>query len=897
MDESNGYRFYYFSNLFQKRSFRHKEFENREALAKLFQQIGKPSERQKKIPEIVKFADISHQVTDSSAPSITKKIAQIDLCWALLFWLNFKGPIINGLEELNASLLRNNFSTTDAINLVKKAWQEVDKKTQQPEFLHVPEYLEPSKLENSTDEVSLSALDHHSIPLVGRDDEIVKLNEFMNSEALFSICVVVGSPGSGKTRLTSEWMRPFVKSNEWHAGFVKSAKAENWNYKNWQLKANTLIIVDYVYRFDAVIRQIVDTQKKFGSYKIRLLILDHIYPELLKNINLKPSHEIVAAFNEDPIFPSAIAQTIGEVDVRKSMFFKHSPIELSEFISDDPLRSIIASACEFNPTEKTIEWALKDLATMGDKVRLPLFAALCGKNITRGNPLGRHKREISNRKEIVFRYLIGTNRLPWISNTGSSRYNHLGIWIGCFVVLATIRGSFSYDETINKLQNSLKFRESFKLWDKEDKKAFKARCNRIIASNNYQTMQSFKPDILGESFFLLFLEEINSETEHEFVFDFFIDELFNFNKSDLKEGNHIQLLSFFARLHRNVFHNRIFDGHDQKYLNFMRKVFVSKYQFLPSIKDSIKQFCVMNLVSENFFSADSNLNHFYQLYQTLQSKKISKIIDNNTIRTLEIFLVHIFDKFLKTEKDEQIFLKLVKLYNKKSTDMYFIHIAARRNMNNLVNFLIRKGEHVDKKSKKSSETPLTIACAGIGNEVLAESLLKKGANPDHREGLFGTSALYKACKLEQLETVAVLLKFKARTDIIFRRMSPTILTIACMSEQRDMIDLLIANGADPNQSLDKDTTVLINAIQEYDEIQAKWLLYSGANPNLASLSCKRSPLGAAVLYGDEDTVTNLLAAGADIKKSNKVNGFLLIEKAQKYRHKKIEALLLKANNS
>src|SRR5579864_1763527 len=59
-----------------------------------------------------------------------------------------------------------------------------------------------------------------TIPLVGRENDMDDLWEWLHSEARVSIRVIVGRAGAGKTRLALELMDRLTGSADWQAGFV-----------------------------------------------------------------------------------------------------------------------------------------------------------------------------------------------------------------------------------------------------------------------------------------------------------------------------------------------------------------------------------------------------------------------------------------------------------------------------------------------------------------------------------------------------------------------------------------------------------------------------------------------------------------------------------------------------
>jgi cell division protein ZapA (FtsZ GTPase activity inhibitor) len=116
-------------------------------------------------------------------------------------------------------------------------------------------------------------------PLLERDTEMSNLMEFANSDKPFSWWAVIGSGGSGKSRLALEWVETLCQDG-WDAGFLSDSPYDEWlktpdKYMKWIPVGPTAIVVDYAVRYADDIRKLVKvlSDRKFKD-KVRILFLD-----------------------------------------------------------------------------------------------------------------------------------------------------------------------------------------------------------------------------------------------------------------------------------------------------------------------------------------------------------------------------------------------------------------------------------------------------------------------------------------------------------------------------------------------------------------------------------------------------------------------------------------------
>ena len=182
----------------------------------------------------------------------------------------------------------------------------------------------------------------------------------------------------------------------------------------------------------------------------------------------------------------------------------------------------------------------------------------------------------------------------------------------------------------------------------------------------------------------------------------------------------------------------------------------------------------------------------------------------------------------------------------------------------------------------SGETALMTA-ARTGNAGAASALLAHGADVNARETTEGQTALMWAASQRHAGVVRVLLEgaadvhARSRIRAVATASSPrtgaaegvsvideggfTPLLFAARNGDLASARLLVAAGADPNDTAPSGTSALVVAAHSGHGELAAWLLEKGADPNAAEAGY--TPLHAAILRGDADLVGALLAHGAD----------------------------------
>ena len=190
------------------------------------------------------------------------------------------------------------------------------------------------------------------------------------------------------------------------------------------------------------------------------------------------------------------------------------------------------------------------------------------------------------------------------------------------------------------------------------------------------------------------------------------------------------------------------------------------------------------------------------------------------------------------------------------------------------------------------ESPLHAAAGGYRATELLEFLLKIGAKVDTRDRQGKTPLHVAANGYRQVELVKRLLDSGADVNAIdgrkgYAQMSA--LQYAAAGGNKDVVRLLLDHGATVDQADYTGYTALFLASTKYTAI-VSMLLEKGANPNLASVTYRRTPLHQAVLSQDQALIKLLLQYGARIDAKNS-DGESPLDLARKLKNARIVELL------
>jgi len=261
-----------------------------------------------------------------------------------------------------------------------------------------------------------------------------------------------------------------------------------------------------------------------------------------------------------------------------------------------------------------------------------------------------------------------------------------------------------------------------------------------------------------------------------------------------------------------------------------------------------------------YYSAKNN-------WPTILSKLFAKGVDINAITDGQTPLYVACEKgresivklLLSNNADPHVPAKLIRSSKNLSSPL---QVAVQSGNAMIVDMLLEKGAEMN----PPGEPLLHIACSDAERKnedgetrsvermiSIIRLLLQQGLNVNAVSDR-GDTALYHACKSEQLEVVQILLEAGADVNLTAKKLYP--LYAACERGHAQIVDLLLRHGADPNASS--------VSSERYDSLIYYILL--GMPTRVASSDSL--PIVCAVQKGYSDIFNLLLKHGADVNKQD-----------------------------
>lgn len=516
-------------------------------------------------------------------------------------------------------------------------------------------------------------------------------------------------------------------------------------------------------------------------------------------------------------------------DICNEIFFNESrPLDLDTIDDQDVIIPLILrDAAGMKVDEKSVQDALLHLKSMEKQDAWhPLFAILVGHTLKKAQEEGQ-KIDVTawNRRQLIAHYLTKNTRLPW-----KLKDNWItGIYTSAFIAAATARRGVDFRFlTQHKPVHPLAT---------VDYNQVEQLCRTILSVPAIaDQLPPFEPDILGETFFLLFIEAMQQDYDllHAFKLPFAVmlsggDEVILLNDAQ-------EFIGFIARLTSNLCNDDQNDpdveAHWQALLTFMNP---NDFPAESVMRWAMSVALIRCAILIEELHLQKRNKEFDQL---LHQVDINALCEVRKSEQLQISLVYAMRYY-----------ELIQQYNKKHQD-----IASK-----LIN-LCKDFEEI--KRNKRGSTALMLASV-YGYEAVARLLIEEGTDVNAKDTT-GKTALMFASQEGRRTLVQLLVKENA--DINAKdKIGSTALLIATVRNQKAVSKLLIKCGAEVNAINSVGWSSLINAIGYGEKSLVRTLIEKGANVNVRlKHNNGLTALMVAITVGQEALAKLLVEKGADV---------------------------------
>ncbi|MEM6780323.1 MAG: ankyrin repeat domain-containing protein [Pseudomonadota bacterium] len=714
-------------------------------------------------------------------------------------------------------------------------------------------------------EASKNNLFHESNVTFQRRDELIEqLNKFITCDDSIKVWAISGPSGAGKTRLSHEFMlhSPTMPEDEWEQIILGDHDLNNDHdpkyWKQWTPEFNTLLVIDYLYVYNAAFTALLNRcdalqNRKELQHHIRILLIDHVFPENLNQLRID------GRFGLDR-FDTAKCDTF--------FFNKGSPLDLNQSLDRDIIIPLILSDASGLPTKnETVKQACqylkhgkqKGCVTADDTENQavnhstwqPLFAILLGDAI-RSAPKNTEVLDVTqwNRQQLIQGFLNKQNRILW----KLKEQKVAGAYAAAFIAAATARSGVSFD-ALTECKARHPQAEKFSDYNEVER-----LCKTTLSVPHIiDTIPPFEPDILGETFFLMFLQAAQKDRDLLKAMYQVFHQMLSTGNERTQINDASEFIAFIKRLTRNLCNdnqeNEEVRKHWEALLNFLKpcnfpeankmrwSVSVAIMHFLQTAGVPYNEADVIHDVSENVF------------YDNISHPFISE--------SAECALLY-FDLKLSSSEEQatEVPFEIQKLLNRsKVLDDEPLLLAARVNCVNVVELLIKLGEDINQTGKNGA-TALMYASLE-GHVRVVELLLKYDELNVNQINAGKGTALMQAAVQGHIPAVKLLLSHNAIRVNMADENGVTALIFAVIKNHKNLVKELISDSRiDVNQADNNGVTALIFAAMD----------------------------------GHEDIVDILLAdKRVDVNKADKNGGTALMFAAQ-YGNEHITQSLLKHNN-
>ncbi|TPW33115.1 hypothetical protein FJU08_00670 [Martelella alba] len=736
----------------------------------------------------------------------------------------------------------------------------------------------------------LSPLVEDALPLTGRETEKKRLTDFaLSNRGNFQVWALTGPSGAGKTRLVTEWMREFRKSygdSNWNIGFLDRDSKEKWRqfdqndqeiWRIWEPDRPTFIVVDYIHNFADIIAVFFarwGKEEKDGHnspiHPVRVLLIDHVFPKSFDLLLQDKRFEGISTGGTD-------------FDLKKERFHLSSPLHLEPpDQSRDLLIEILKRASHLHGRvldTQTVNTVIDEL----EKIKgawCPLFAALRGYALATDPGL-----TFGKRYDLIHYYLETHNRLPWKAGTDAERKS--GKWAGCMVAVATALRDSSFADLVDCLPGDLADRDDFDFLLSN----IKQQCTQLTSKAVGFELQRLEPDILGESFFILWLREFGLAGRFRQTF---FKMLYHADRSQI-DRDAKELLSFLRQTARNL------GNDDQDDPNVGQS-----WEALGSVLDPTRLPAghqIGEAISVAAVYVSEQLRSIGQ--ETLSSRVLGRVAPQSIVRASNGIIVSQAAEALllfcnrhdKMGKDHQVsngdLISVLRNFGADHEGGWSgLMLASFLGCLSVAQLLLDCDAEVNQGTTDIGWTALMAACAE-GHCDVAQLLLDRDAEVNQGTTDIGLTALMAACQKGHRDVAQLLLDRDAEVNQGTTDIGWTALMAACAEGHCDVAQLLLDRDAEVNQgTTDRGWTALMFACQEGHRDVAQLLLDRDAEVNQGTTDRGWTALMVACAEGHRDVAQLLLDRDAEVNQGTTDSGWTALTFACQEGHRDVAQLLL-----
>jgi len=687
----------------------------------------------------------------------------------------------------------------------------------------------------------LSPLNEDIIPFVGREDELASLNAFIrreeNQPGDFKVWAMVGPSGAGKTRLLYHWAKESIFGQGWQYISIRR-DIRNMDFAALiDIEQPVLVTVDYIYGYDDVIQNIIDTFKDAKlDHPVRLLLLDHAIVDNMADLIKAPGS----------VFSDGEADDIGRLG--KQIFWQQAPLKLEVTEGKDEfLKEIIRVVSKKDKGDPVLDQAMDYLNSLTG-ARQPLFAALVGDAVKeKGVP------KFANRRDLIKQFLTGKTRRTWQLDDSESPWRR-GSWAACFIAAATARRGVhsSYDAFVEAIPPAAP------PFDMLDMTAFRTLCDGVISNDPKSgALKAFEPDIMGETHFLLCLEATGGDL---FAFKKALYALISAGKGGIADEAAKEFVAFILRMGRNLSNDNQDDAGTKRFWESLQ-AFLKPDSFDESspFRWAVAMSCceLSEVLKEKQQTETAHL-----FLEKVVADDLYALPENHMTPRYIWHAIRYFDTCESQSSGIPAQLKrLLKIWDDGENREYTaLMLALSAESASVASDLIEQDAHL-KAVDKDGVTALMLACR-YDHEAIALRLIEKDANLEAQNGS-GKTALMFALSYSQEAVVLRLIEKDANLEAQDED-GMTALMLACLYHQEAVALRLIEKNANLEAQNVNGKTALMLAC--FFILQATALRLIEKSVNLeAQDEDGRTALMMACRFDQEVTALRLIEKGANLE--------------------------------